>query len=136
MVTIISECECDKMNFEEEEKAVEKVYIELNDLVYSPSVLLFLRRKIDDFTIDCLRKIFDHRNTGGLHKTKIQDYNLHRKRYDAAILTLEVQGFIEHKQDGKNKPYFLTVRGRQLVRLLAEEKDQLESNKRSSDMNA
>lgn len=115
------------MNNEEHEGSMEKVYIDLNDIVYSPPVLLFLRHKIDDFAIECLRKIVDHRNKGGLHKTKLGDYTLHRKRYDAAILTLEAQGFIEHKQDGKNKPYFLTVRGHQLIRLLAEEREKLKS---------
>lgn len=85
-------------------------------------VLYFLRKKLDNFTIDCLRKVKDFHNLEGLHKTKLENYKAHRKKYDAAFLTLEVQGFIEKKNDGKAKPYYLSVRGFQLIHLLVQEK--------------
>lgn len=99
-------------------------YVDLEEINYSHDVLLFLRKKLDPFTIDCLRKVKDHHQIGGLNKTKIENYNDHRKRYDAAFLILESQGFIEWQQDGISKPYFLTVRGRQLIQLLVKEKAQ------------
>lgn len=97
-------------------------YVDIDELEYPKSVLVFLRKKLDEFTIDCFRKVTNHHNKGGLHKTKIEDYETNRKKYDNAFLTLEVQGFIEKKQNGTFKPYFLTVRGFQLIHLLQEEK--------------
>jgi predicted transcriptional regulator len=44
-----------------------------------------------------------------------------RKRYDAAFLTLEAQGFIEKQEDGTSTPYYITIRGRQLGTLLKNE---------------
>ena len=96
-------------------------YIDLEKLLYDPKVLMFLRKKLDSFAIDCFRKIISQHNRNGLNKTKIEDYVVHRKRYDAAFLILESQGFVEKRADGISKPYFVTVRGLQLSSLLSVE---------------
>lgn len=98
-------------------------YVDLEKLQYEYNVLLFLRKKLDSFAIDCFRKIVNQHNKEGLNKTKLDDYVEHRKRYDASFLTLEVQGFVEKRSNGISKPYFLTTRGLQLVHLLKEEKE-------------
>ena len=102
-------------------------YVDIEEISYNQDVLLFLRKKLDAFAIECLRKVMHHHNNGGLNKTKIDNYNDHRKRYDAAFLILESQGFIEWQQDGISKPYFLTIRGRQLIHMLSAEKAQNKS---------
>lgn len=101
-------------------------YIDLDQLEYDDNTLRFLRKKLDDFTIDVFRQIVKkNKEYKGLVKTRLKDYFSMRKKYDASFLTLEVQGFIEKTEDGTSNPYFITVRGRQLGQLLS-----LESLKR------
>jgi predicted DNA binding CopG/RHH family protein len=94
-------------------------YKDLDQLTYDDNTLRFLRKKLDDFTIDVFKKIVrENKNRRGLVKTRISDYRSMRYKYDSAFLTLEAQGFIERREDGTSTPYFATVRGRQLVALL------------------
>lgn len=97
-------------------------YVDLEMLEYEDNVLLFLRKKLDSFAVDVLRMIRNEHKKDGLNKTSIDNYAEHRKRYDAAILVLEGQGFIENRPVGTSKPYFLTVRGLQLIQLLIKER--------------
>lgn len=93
-----------------------------DDFEYTSQTLLFLRSKLDDFTIDCFRMVSKKHNDGGFAKTKIEDYNKSRKKMDTAFLILEYQGFIETKAIATMKPYYVTKRGFQLITLLKEEK--------------
>lgn len=98
-------------------------YRDLDLLEYDEDTLKFLRKKLDDFTIGVFRMIIqENKRHKGLVKTRIEDFHKSRKRYDASFLTLEVQGFIEKKEDGTATPYYVTVRGRQLGQLLQLEK--------------
>jgi len=109
--------------------SVQKEYIDLDQLEYDEHTLLFLRKKLDDFTINVFRMVVQsNKEHKGLVKTRLENYHSMRKRYDAAILTLEVQGFIEKREDGTSTPYYVTVRGAQLGRLLAKEKKLRERN--------
>lgn len=96
---------------------------DLDKLKYDDETLLFLRLKLDDFTIDVFRKIIQmNKLHKGLVKTRLDNFHGMRKRYDSAFLTLEAQGFIEIEKDGTATPYFVTIRGKQLAQLLHEEK--------------
>lgn len=98
-------------------------YKDLDELEYDEDTLRFLRKKLDDFTVDVFRKIVsENRVHKGLVKTRLEQYHSLRKRYDASFLMLESQGFIEKKEDGTATPYYITIRGRQLGQLLKEEK--------------
>lgn len=106
--------------------------INLDLLEYDTNTLCFLRRKLDDFTIDVFRKVVKEnqlsRGFKGLIKTRLENYHGMRKKYDVSFLILEAQGFIEKKEDGVTTPYFVTVRGRQLAVLLSQEKMKREEN--------
>lgn len=102
-------------------------YLDLSDLTYKNDVIRFLRSKLDDFAIDCFREVTKKHQSGGLMKTSFDNYHEQRKKYDAAFILLEGQGFIEVKANGVKKPYFLTIRGKQLVTYLTEEKHKKES---------
>jgi hypothetical protein len=107
----------------ETEKAVLKRYIDLDELEYDLNTLKFLRKKLDEFTIDIFRKVvIENRNQRGLIKARLEDYHGMRKKYDSAVLILEAQGFIEKKEDGTATPYYVTIRGQQLGTLLSDEK--------------
>lgn len=98
-------------------------YIDLDLLEYDINTLRFLRKKIDDFTINVFRQIVQaNKVQKGLVKTRLEDYQGMRKKYDGSFLILESQGFIEKIEDGTATPYFVTVRGRQLATLLSQEK--------------
>ncbi|MEG6533227.1 hypothetical protein NSQ82_20270 [Caldifermentibacillus hisashii] len=97
-------------------------YKDLDRIEYDDDTLIFLRKKLDEFTINIFKMIFEHnKQHRGLVKTRLNNYLRMRKRYDNAFLILESQGFIERKEDGTSTPYFLTVRGRQLMVLLKSE---------------
>lgn len=103
-------------------------YVDLNEFKYSDNTIRFLRSKLDDFAISCFRSVAKATREGtGLTKTSITNYTEQRKKYDAAFLLLEGQGFIEVKADGVKKPYFLSVRGYQLVAYLQGTKANRES---------
>lgn len=92
-------------------------------LQYPLDVLIFLKSKLDDFTISILKEVTKQNKLHkGLVKSRLKDFEKNRKRYNEAFLTLESQGFIEHRQDGTANPYFLTIRGRQLLAVLQQEK--------------
>lgn len=101
-------------------------YMDLDNLLYPDDVLLFLRKKLSSFDVDCLRAVKSKQKEGGLLKTKIEKYDENRKKYDHSFIVLESQGFIEPKKDGVSRPYFLTPRGLQLVVLLSDEKQKYE----------
>ncbi|MGE6755934.1 MULTISPECIES: hypothetical protein [Rossellomorea] len=111
---------------EKEEKMVKYKgrILDLDTIEYDDKTLLFLRKKLDDFTIDIFRLVVNEakNNNLGLVKTRIEDYSKSRKRYDNSFLMLEAQGFIERKLNGTSTPYYLTERGKQLIALLIEEK--------------
>lgn len=95
-----------------------------DDLQYNKNVLCFLRSKLDDFAIDCFKMVARQHNHNGLIKSKmIEDYSSKRYIYEKAFNFLEAQGFIEIKELGNMKPYFITTRGRQLVDLILNEKN-------------
>ncbi|MFB1100379.1 hypothetical protein [Terribacillus sp. JSM ZJ617] len=93
---------------------------------YDKQTLKFLRDKHNEFTTEVFRKILiynrENQNLKGLVKTRLEDYKSKRKKYDAAFIVLESQGFIEKKEDGTSTPYFVTIRGLQLGTLLTQEK--------------
>ncbi|MDE3841002.1 hypothetical protein C0966_17195 (plasmid) [Bacillus methanolicus] len=106
-----------------ESLSVKTNYKDLDQLEYDEDTLRFLRKKLDDFTIDVFRKIVNENKLHrGLVKTRLENFHSMRKRYDAAFLILESQGFIEKREDGTATPYFVTIRGRQLGQLLKQEK--------------
>ncbi|WP_034659314.1 hypothetical protein [Robertmurraya massiliosenegalensis] len=109
------------------EKSVSEKYIDLDEIEYNENTLKFLRKKLDDFSINIFRQVVsENRNHRGLVKTRLEDYHNMRKKYDSAFLMLEAQGFIEKKEDGTATPYYITIRGRQLGTLLSEERRKLE----------
>lgn len=100
-----------------------KSFRDLDELEYDNDTLRFLRKKLDDFTIDVFRQVVkENKIHRGLVKTRLDAFHSKRKKYDSAFLTLEAQGFVEKKEDGTATPYFVTVRGKQLAQLLYEEK--------------
>lgn len=93
------------------------------EVLYTKSVLQFLRNKLDDFTIDCFRLVVKNHKHGGLVKTKmVEDYFKRRASYDRSFYFLEAQGFIENSEYGNMKPYIITPRGEQLISILKDEK--------------
>lgn len=98
-------------------------YIDSRELTFDIKTLKLLRNQLNNFTLDVLRYILKENKKGiGLAKTKIDDYQIHRKKYDMSFFTLESQGFIEYQKDGLYLPYYLTIRGKQLIKLLHYEK--------------
>lgn len=96
-----------------------------DDVLYSERTLSFLRSKLDDFAIAIFLKIVkenkDHR---GFVKTRLEDYRSKRFYIDHAILILDAQGFIASNKDGTMNPYFLTDRGKQLLNLVINERNE------------
>ncbi len=102
-------------------------FIDLDQLQYNSETLIFLRKKLDRFTIEVFRKVLNSNSlSSGLVKTRLEDYQSQRKKYDNAFIILEYQGFIEKKEDGNMTPYWVTLRGKQLLTLLKEEKQKRE----------
>lgn len=99
-------------------KVIKANTYDINQIQYSNDVLYFLRKKLDDFTIDIFHTIVEFHERGGIGKVNFDNYTNARKRYDNAFLILDAQGFIETKPTGVKKPYFLTVRGQQLISFL------------------
>jgi predicted transcriptional regulator len=98
-------------------------YKDLDQLLYDEDVIRFLRKKLDNFTLNVFREVLNHnKEHRGLVKTRMENFHNMRKRYDAAFLTLEVQGFIEKREDGTATPYYVTVRGLQLLEILKQDK--------------
>lgn len=111
------------VNIVSDAQGTKSQYKDLDELEYDEDTLRFLRKKLDDFTVDVFRKIVSENKVHkGLVKTRLEQYHSLRKRYDASFLMLESQGFIEKKEDGTATPYYITIRGRQLGQLLKEEK--------------
>lgn len=101
------------------------IYRDLDELLYSPEIIQFFRKMMDDFTLELFKKVVRQNKAGsGLVKTRLEDYHSLRKRYDTAFTVLEAQGFIQRKEDGTSTPYFVTVRGNQLLKLIVHEKDE------------
>lgn len=92
------------------------------NLEYGEDVLRFLYSMLDPFTLDCFNQVRKKHNHLGFSKTTIPDYHSQRKKYDAAFLVLEYQGFIFWEAVATSKRYFLTIRGRQLVTIIREER--------------
>ncbi|WP_214484488.1 hypothetical protein [Bacillus sp. SM2101] len=105
----------------------DQLVVDLDNITYPEDVTRFLRKKLDTFHITILKRIVkEQQETGrGLIKTRLEDYQSKRKRYDAAFLILESQGFIDRKADGTSTPYFITIRGKDLIKLLRQEKAQI-----------
>ncbi len=98
-------------------------YIDLDEVIYDEYTLRFLRKKLDEFALEILRQVaLENKQHRGLAKTRLEDYRKKRPKYDDTFLILEAQGFIETKKDGTSNPYYITIRGRQLIKLLTEEK--------------
>jgi hypothetical protein len=116
------------------ENSLKKSYIPYEDYEFDKPTLLYFRTKIDEFKIDILREIArENKQHRGLVKTRYKDYRNKRKQYDDAFLVLETLGFIDKKEDGTATPYFVSVRGRQLITLLAEEKLEREREMNNND---
>lgn len=94
---------------------------DIDQIKYSNDVLLFLRKKLNDFAINLLYMIVEFHERGGIGKTNFDNYTNKRKQYDDAFVILDAQGFIEAKPSGVKKPYFLTIRGQQLISFLEKE---------------
>lgn len=98
-----------------------------NDWEYPQYILNFLRSKLDDFTVECFKLVVRHNKHGGVVKSKtLEDYFNKRFIYERAFASLEAQGFIEAKELGNMKPYFVTNKGIQLAVLI---KREMEENK-------
>lgn len=114
------------------EKSVTEKYIDLDQLEYNENTLRFLRKKLDDFTIDIFREtVRSNKEHKGMVKTRIPNYQNMRKKYDSSFLMLEAQGFIEKREDGTATPYYVTIRGQQLLTILKEEKRKKEEEKQN-----
>lgn len=99
------------------------------DFEYDKETLRFLRSLLDEHAIEVFREVIRHqKNNGyGLQKTKLDQYRKFRFKYDLSISQLEAQGFIEAKDIATTKPYIVTTRGLQLVALLKQEKQSIDS---------
>ncbi|MCM3402982.1 hypothetical protein [Cytobacillus oceanisediminis] len=93
------------------------------EIIYSPEVLDFLRNKLDDAAIGCLESVAKTKGELGLLKTKVPEFKTKRRAIETAFAVLEAQGFVETRQLGNMRPYFLTVRGEQLIDLINNEKE-------------
>lgn len=123
MIQLIASVKGGDMKLHEESTASNN----LNDLEYRTDVLLFLRSKLDEFTIECFKKVARQHNQNGLIKSKmIEDYFKKRYIYERAFNFLEAQGFIEIKELGNMKPYFITTRGMQLAELIRKESTKIQ----------
>lgn len=93
------------------------------ELVYSDELLHYFRSKIDEGTLKCFRMVAEATGPFGLLRTKIPDFNKNRRVYDIGFVILEAQGFIYTEVFGNTRPYFLTVRGKQLYKLIEQEEN-------------
>ncbi|UII57770.1 hypothetical protein LS684_10250 [Cytobacillus spongiae] len=92
-----------------------------NELVYSEELLHFFRKKLDPTAISCLRLVAETKGELGIYKTKMPEFKTKRRSIELAFIILEAQGFVETRPLGNMRPYFLTVRGKQLYKLLSDE---------------
>lgn len=100
-------------------------HVDNEKLEYSEDVLRFLYSMLGKFTLDCFNQVRKQHNHLGFSKTTIEDYHSLRKKYDAAFLILESQGFIYWEAVATSKRYFLTIRGRQLFTLIKNDREKL-----------
>jgi hypothetical protein len=96
--------------------------VDLDSIEYPQKVLLYLRKRLDPFHVECFIKVAKAHKDGGLLITKIDNYNSNRKRYEVAYNALEKQGFIDQIKVANTRPLVMTVRGEQLLYLLKEER--------------
>lgn len=97
------------------------------ELLYSDDVLLYFRSKLDEGILKCFHMIAEASGPFGLLRTKIPDFNKNRRQYDMGFTILEAQGFIYAEEFGNTRPYFLTIRGKQLQELLKKEEKKLKT---------
>jgi hypothetical protein len=97
--------------------------VELEEkLTFPEETLHYFRSKLDDKAILCFQMVAESTNSPyGLLRTKIPDFNQNRRAYDLGFTILEAQGFIQAIGIGNMRPYFLTIRGKQLNELLKSE---------------
>lgn len=82
---------------------------------FDEKTLEYLRTKLDEFDIECLESVKEKSKTRGLRKTDFENYTSKRKAIDGALARLEAQGLIRIVPDGTFRPYFITVRGEQML---------------------
>lgn len=82
---------------------------------YSADTLKYLSTKLEQLDIECLQMVKESGNVRGLRKTHIKDYTSKRKHYDTSFVRLEAQGLIRIVPDGTFRPYFITIRGEQML---------------------
>ncbi|MFC5449119.1 hypothetical protein ACFPOG_12675 [Paenibacillus aestuarii] len=91
---------------------------------YSDETLSLLATNLkDNDVLYIFKQVFRFRSHGGFKKAYLPDWNTRRRRYDNAFTILEATKFIEKMEDGSSTPYFPTVRGKQLVVHLINEKE-------------
>lgn len=89
------------------------------ELIYTDEVLLYLKNKLDEGALHCFKLVADANDTPyGLLRTKLPDFKGNRRKYDLGFTILEAQGFVHSRPIGNMRPYFLSVRGKQLKVLL------------------
>ncbi|MEQ2529210.1 hypothetical protein WMO40_21275 [Bacillaceae bacterium CLA-AA-H227] len=86
--------------------------------LFNDETLEYLQTKLDDFDIECLKNVKEKSSTRGLRKTDFENYSSKRKLIDSAFIRLESQGLIRIIPDGTFRPYFITVRGEQMLNKL------------------
>ncbi|MFS0783506.1 hypothetical protein [Bacillus sp. 1P06AnD] len=97
-------------------------YVDLEkNMTFTDDQLHYFRHKLDENSIRCLRLVAEATGPYGLLRTKMPDFKENRRIYDMGFNTLESQGFIRSEGFGNMRPYFITVRGEQLLKLLANE---------------
>lgn len=89
-------------------------------LLYPFEVLEYLRAKLNEQVIEVFMYIANSEEQIGFVRTTLPDYRNKRRLYEVALIALEAQGFIREESFGTFKPFMLTVRGKQLKKLLQE----------------
>ena len=123
------------INLGSKEEVYATIYKNFDLFEYDIESLAFLRQHLDAFAIECFKQVVPKRDSGGLYKSQLSNYQAHRKLYDFAFHTLEVQGFIEPVAMGVSKRYFPTVRGFQLIKFLQVERDMKKSLQKEENEN-
>ncbi|WP_019156859.1 hypothetical protein [Robertmurraya massiliosenegalensis] len=92
------------------------------NFTYTSETLEYLQSKLDEFDINCLKGVQEKSNTRGLRKTDFENYSSKRKLIDGSLNRLEAQGLIRIIPDGTFRPYFITIRGQQMLAVIDKQK--------------
>jgi hypothetical protein len=93
------------------------------NLRFSKEVLDYFYWKMTEWDKKCLELVAIHSTDPfGLQVMKIEDYKENRRAYDISFTRLEAQGFIRQGKIATMRPYYLTIRGKQMFEYINKNK--------------